>query len=634
VLEREPDWSALPAKTPAKIRELLRRCLERDLGRRLSNTEDARRTIEQTQRGSKRWPLAAAATVAILAIAAAVWMRNPARPSDPSQWVQITRLPDSVMQPALSPDGRMLAFLRGSNTFIGEAELYVKLLPDGEPVQLTHDKTRKMSPAFSPDSSRIAYTVLGQNNTWDTWTVPLLGGKAELWLPNAAALTWVDPQRILFSEIKAGLHMALLTARVSRAESRNVYVPAHQLGMAHRSYLSPDGKWVLIVEMDEVNWMPCRLVPVDGSSPGRQVGPPRAACTFASWSPDGKWMYLSVAASGGQYHLWRQRFPDGKPEQITSGPTQEEGIAVSPDGHSLITAVSLRQRPVWFHDGSGDHQVSLEGYGWAPRLDIAGRKLYYRVSRGAAATRQGGELWVTNLDSTRNEPVLAGFNVVGFDISDEGRLLVSAKDADGKPRLWLAPLDQRSPPRQIAGIESTWARFGPSGDVLFLAKDGENQFLFRIRGDGSGLQKVTSETIQDIYSVARGGEWVSGLGTITGKDPGSFVFAYSTAGRSPVPICSAPCMVQFAPDSKFLYLSIAEGWMNYSGSGRTYVLATQPGSVFPKLPPGGFESEAEIAAVPGVRVIDAGDIGAGPSPDVYAFSREVVQRNLYRIPLP
>ena len=47
----------------------------------------------------------------------------------PSQWVQITRLPDSVMQPALSPDGRMLAFLRGSNTFIGEAELYVKLLP-------------------------------------------------------------------------------------------------------------------------------------------------------------------------------------------------------------------------------------------------------------------------------------------------------------------------------------------------------------------------------------------------------------------------------------------------------------------------------------------------------------------------
>lgn len=229
---------------------------------------------------------------------------------------------------------------------------------------------------------------------------------------------------------------------------------------------------------------------------------------------------------------------------------------------------------------------------------------------------------------------MGGFNVVGFDISDDGRLLVSAKDADGKPRLWLAPLDLRSPPRQIAGIESTWARFGPSGDALFLAKNGENQFLFRIRGDGSGLQKVTSETIQDIYSVARGGEWVSGLGTITGKDPGSFVFAYSTVGRSPVPICSAPCMVQFAPDGKFLYLSIAEGWMNYYATGRTYVLATQPGSVFPKVPPGGFKSEAEIAAVPGVRVIDAADIGVGPSPDVYAFSREVVQRNLYRIPLP
>ena len=36
VLEREPDWQALPAKTPAKIRQLLRQCLEKDAGRRLA----------------------------------------------------------------------------------------------------------------------------------------------------------------------------------------------------------------------------------------------------------------------------------------------------------------------------------------------------------------------------------------------------------------------------------------------------------------------------------------------------------------------------------------------------------------------------------------------------------------------
>src|ERR1700680_4624065 len=54
VLEREPHWQALPAKTPAKIRELLRQCLQKDANRRLDNIADARRTIEEAQRGWNR----------------------------------------------------------------------------------------------------------------------------------------------------------------------------------------------------------------------------------------------------------------------------------------------------------------------------------------------------------------------------------------------------------------------------------------------------------------------------------------------------------------------------------------------------------------------------------------------------
>ena len=90
--------------------------------------------------------------------------------------------------------------------------------------------------------------------------------------------------------------------------------------MAHRSYLSPDRKQVLVVEMDARSWLPCRLVPFDGSSPGKPVGPAPAQCTDAAWSPDGKWMYFS-ANTGSGVHIWRQRFPDGTPEQVTFGVT-------------------------------------------------------------------------------------------------------------------------------------------------------------------------------------------------------------------------------------------------------------------------------------------------------------------------
>jgi tRNA A-37 threonylcarbamoyl transferase component Bud32/pimeloyl-ACP methyl ester carboxylesterase len=57
VLEHEPNWRALPANTPAKIRELLRRCLAKDANRRLSSIADARTTVEEAQRGlnRRRW---------------------------------------------------------------------------------------------------------------------------------------------------------------------------------------------------------------------------------------------------------------------------------------------------------------------------------------------------------------------------------------------------------------------------------------------------------------------------------------------------------------------------------------------------------------------------------------------------
>jgi eukaryotic-like serine/threonine-protein kinase len=173
VLEREPDWEALPAKTPAKVHELLRQCLQKDAGRRLQHIADARRTIEELQRGSKRWQIVAAgAALAIVALVTTLWMRSPVRPLDRSQWVQLTKFPDSVTQPALSPDGRMVAFIRGDSSFIERGQLYVKMLPDGESVQLTHDSVNKLFPAFSPDGNRVAYTTVDQDFHWDTWWCP------------------------------------------------------------------------------------------------------------------------------------------------------------------------------------------------------------------------------------------------------------------------------------------------------------------------------------------------------------------------------------------------------------------------------------------------------------------------------
>ncbi len=65
--------------------------------------------------------------------------------------------------------------------------------------------------------------------------------------------------------------MGIVTSKPDRSDLREIYFPAHERGMAHYSYLSPDKKWVLLVEMVD-DFHPCRVVPFSGGSPGQAGG--------------------------------------------------------------------------------------------------------------------------------------------------------------------------------------------------------------------------------------------------------------------------------------------------------------------------------------------------------------------------
>ena len=589
-----------------------------------SRSAIAEATPLETSQSRYRY-IAAAGAVVLVAFLGALLFRRPTRSTVPaaSDWQQLTFFTDSAVYPSLSADGRMLTFIRGNDSFFGLGQIYVKFLPEGQPVQLTHDSTRKLSPTFSPDGSSIAY---GTAIPWSTFSIPVLGGEPQILLPNSSSLTWIaGGKRLLFSEIKEGLHMAVVTSDEGRGQIRDVYVPSGQRSMAHHSYLSPDGRWVLVVEMDSRgDLMPCRVVPFSGKSNVRAVGPPGKRCLSGGWSPDGKWIYLNVETD--QFHLWRQRFPDGQPEQITFGPTSQEGLAMAADGKSLITSVGSQDSTVWLHDKDGDHQISSEGNAGAPQFSCDGNTLYFLMANGQTP---GTELWLRKLTTEKAEKVLPGYSMEAFSVSREGKKVAfSVRDANGHASIWIAPTDRHSSPLRISSTEIEDSPFFlPDGDLVFRAVEGGSNFLYRMKDDGSQRRKITPERILDATAVSPDGRWLVALAPLLNQDQWVASKAFPVDGGSPVTLCSGFCSLRFDSSGKFAYLYstlVAE---------RSYVLPVQQDSGLPKLPSSGVSRIEDLAQAKTAAMIPS-FVDSAVNPALYAFTRQNTRRNLYRVPLP
>ncbi|HWC99537.1 MAG TPA: protein kinase [Candidatus Sulfopaludibacter sp.] len=636
----------LSSGLPEPLRALVMKALEKNPADRHSSMREVVTGLRSLQRSGtsqvpgRKWgrrrTLAVGLSAAMLAtIGAVLWRPSGHGSSTPRlEYVPLTNFTDSAVAPTLSPDGRMLAFIRGEGTFIAPGDVYVQMLPAGEPVRLTHDGGEKMGPvSFSADGSRIAYT-LGE---WDTWSVPVLGGEPSRLLANAEGLSWFQgtgkPYRVMYSALtgRDSVHMGVYTATESRSEERAVYLPP-ATGMAHRSWLSPNGKWVLVVEMNKSAWLPCRVVPFDGSSPGQRVGPQPAQCTDAAWTPDGKWVYVS-ANTGAGFHIWRQRFPDGVPEQVTSGATEEQGISFAGDGKSFVTSVGETQSTLWIHDSKGDRQITFEGFAYLPSFSSDTRRIYYLRRSSGNRRFVNGELWTTDLQNGNSQRLLPDFSMERYDVSPDGKQIVFINvDAAGHAQLWIGTVDGSSPPRVLANQNSTAATFAPNGEIFFVGGKGEEMYLQRIEADGTGLQKIIPEQANFLYDISPDGKWVS---VWVGRD----IRVYPSGGGPPTAICTGcgstgaelrgvtPPRASWSRNGKEFYL--------YSESTRrTYSVPIEPGRALPQLPPSGITWQHGPPAIAGTETIPHERPFLSPNPAVYAYLDVSVHRNIYRIPVP
>ena len=171
VVTREPDWSALPGDTPPNVRRLLERCLRKDPKQRLRDIGEARITLEERDvtppigvpptppsRSRIAWAAAALATLA----AGAGWWRASQKEAGPVLTLSIVAPEkttfDAARIPALSPDGRRLAFIATSD---GRKSLWVRDL-DSMASKVIPESEDSDSPFWSPDGRFVAFFAQGK----------------------------------------------------------------------------------------------------------------------------------------------------------------------------------------------------------------------------------------------------------------------------------------------------------------------------------------------------------------------------------------------------------------------------------------------------------------------------------------
>jgi serine/threonine-protein kinase len=408
--------------------------------------------------GWRRWVVPAALVLVLGALLA--WLVNrPAPEVKLGRRVQLTLDPGLEIDPALSPDGELVAFVAGP---LGSTRLYVRQVDGGTPVELTRaDAGFAREPQWSPDGRRLLF-LSGRGLE----VMPALGGPSKLVLAvergEWADATWSPSGDLIAFAVGDSVFIRALEGGTVRAVAR--------LPEVHSCAWSPDGRRLACVsgnrqfitndEFANHAASSIWLLPVKGGSPLR-VTDEDALNMSPAWLPNGgggRLLYISDKDGGRDLYelrLNREGRPNGEAGRLTTG-LNAIRISMANNGRRLAYSVFTQTSNLW----------SLP-------IPTSG---------------------VTSV--SRAKPVTTGAQVIeGWDVSPDQRWLAFDSDRGGTPQIYRMPINGNGEVEQLtAGSEPAFApAISPNGrEIAYHAfRQGIRQ-VFVMPAEGGPATQVTT----------------------------------------------------------------------------------------------------------------------------------------------